>query len=54
MAHLTQVHVRGDASGAEKVIAGYLNQLTKEQVFNRFDAERYLLLASDLPATPCG
>lgn len=49
MAHLTQVRVRGDASGAEKIIAGYLNQLTKEQVFNRFDAERYLLLASDLP-----
>jgi hemolysin activation/secretion protein len=49
MAHLTQVRVRGDATGAERVIAGYLNQLTKETVFNRFDAERYLLLASDLP-----
>ncbi len=49
MAHLTQVRVRGDASGAERIIAGYLDQLTKEQVFNRFDAERYLLLASDLP-----
>jgi hemolysin activation/secretion protein len=49
MAHLTQVRVRGDASGAERIIAGYLNQLTKEPVFNRNDAERYLLLASDLP-----
>ncbi|HVU30028.1 MAG TPA: ShlB/FhaC/HecB family hemolysin secretion/activation protein [Sphingomicrobium sp.] len=49
MAHLTQVRVRGDASGAEKIIASYLNQLTKEPVFNRFEAERYLLLASDLP-----
>ena len=49
MAHLTQVRVRGNASGAEAVIAGYLNQLTKEPVFNRYDAERYLLLASDLP-----
>jgi hemolysin activation/secretion protein len=49
MAHLVQVRVRGDASGAERVIAGYLNQLTKEPVFNRYDAERYLLLASDLP-----
>jgi hemolysin activation/secretion protein len=49
MAHLTQVRVRGDATGAERIIAGYLNQLTKEQVFNRYDAERYLLLASDLP-----
>jgi hemolysin activation/secretion protein len=49
MAHLTQVRVRGDATGAERIIAGYLNQLTKEPVFNRYEAERYLLLASDLP-----
>jgi hemolysin activation/secretion protein len=49
MAHLTQVRVRGDASGAERIIAGYLDQLTKAPVFNRFEAERYLLLASDLP-----
>src|SRR6185312_4769538 len=49
MAHLTQVRVRGDASGAERTIAGYLHQLTKEPVFNRYQAERYLLLASDLP-----
>jgi hemolysin activation/secretion protein len=49
MAHLTQVRVRGDATGAEKIIAGYLDQLTKDPVFNRYDAERYLLLASDLP-----
>ena len=49
MAHLAQVRVRGDATGAERIIAGYLNQLTKEPVFNRYDAERYLLLASDLP-----
>ncbi len=49
MAHLTQVRVRGDASGAEHVIAGYLNQLTKQPVFNKYEAERYLLLASDIP-----
>lgn len=49
MAHLAQVRVRGNASGAEKIIAGYLKQLTDRPVFNRFDAERYLLLASDLP-----
>jgi hemolysin activation/secretion protein len=49
MAHLTQVRVRGDASGAERIIAGYLNQLTRQPVFNRYEAERYLLLASDLP-----
>ena len=49
MAKLTQVRVRGDASGAEQTIAGYLRQLTKQPVFNRYEAERYLLLASDLP-----
>lgn len=49
MARMVQVRVRGDASGAERVIAGYLGQLTRQPVFNRNDAERYLLLASDLP-----
>jgi hemolysin activation/secretion protein len=49
MAHLGEVRVRGDATGAERIIAGYLNELTKQPVFNRHDAERYLLLASDLP-----
>jgi hemolysin activation/secretion protein len=49
MARLTQVRVRGDATGAERAIAAYLNQLTEQPVFNRFEAERYLLLASDLP-----
>ena len=29
MAHLTQVRVRGDATGAERAIAGYLDQLTE-------------------------
>lgn len=49
IARLTQVRVRGDASGAETVLAAYLNQLTKRPLFNRYEAERYLLLASDLP-----
>ena len=49
MAKMTQVRVRGNATGAEQTIAGYLNQLTEQPVFNRHDAERYLLLASDLP-----
>ena len=48
-ARLTKIQVRGDASGAESVIAGYLNRLTEDEVFNRFAAERYLLLASDIP-----
>ena len=49
LAHLSKIQVRGDAGGAEAVIAGYLNRLTEDEVFNRFAAERYLLLASDIP-----
>jgi hemolysin activation/secretion protein len=49
MAHLTQVRVRGEATGAETALAAYLGQLTKRPLFNRHEAERYLLLASDLP-----
>ncbi|MEO7411256.1 MAG: POTRA domain-containing protein, partial [Sphingomicrobium sp.] len=49
LARLTDIRVRGDAGRAEKLIAGYLAQLKAQPVFNRFEAERYLLLASDLP-----
>jgi len=46
---LTSVRVRGDAGPSEKVVAGYLEKLTAESVFNTSQAERYLLLADDLP-----
>jgi hemolysin activation/secretion protein len=49
MARLVAVRVRGDAGRAERTIAGYLNKLTEREVFNRYEAERYLLLAGDLP-----
>src|SRR3546814_7672880 len=49
MAKLVGVRVRGDAGRAERTNAGYLERLTEEEVFNRYDAERYLLLAGDLP-----
>lgn len=49
MAHLVSVRVRGEATGAETILAAYLSQLTKRPLFNRYEAERYLLLASDLP-----
>lgn len=49
MARLTRVRVRGDAKGAEHILEAYLRHLTGQRVFNRFDAERYLLLASDMP-----
>jgi hypothetical protein len=46
---LTSVRVRGDAGPSEKVVAGYLEKLTAQDVFNTNQAERYLLLADDLP-----
>ena len=49
MARLVGIRVRGNAGRAERTIAGYLNRLTAQPVFNRYDAERYLLLAGDLP-----
>jgi hemolysin activation/secretion protein len=49
MARLVALRVRGNAGRAERTIAGYLNKLTAQEVFNRYDAERYLLLAGDLP-----
>lgn len=49
MAKLVGIRVRGDAGRAERTIAGYLERLTDSQVFNRFEAERYLLLAGDIP-----
>jgi len=49
MARLVAIRVRGDAGRAERTIAGYLEHLVGREVFNRHEAERYLLLASDLP-----
>jgi hemolysin activation/secretion protein len=49
MARLVDVRVRGDAAGAERPLANYLGKLKQQPVFNRFEAERYLLLANDLP-----
>jgi hemolysin activation/secretion protein len=48
-ARLAAVRVRGDAGGAEGLISAYLEPLTKQEVFNRIEAERYLLLVRDLP-----
>lgn len=48
-ARLVGLRVRGDAGRAERTIAAYLDRLTEDEVFNRFRAERYLLLAGDLP-----
>ena len=49
MAKLVGLRVRGNAGRSERTIAGYLERLTESEVFNRHEAERYLLLAGDLP-----
>ena len=49
MAKLVGLRVRGDAGRAERLIASYLEPLTRQEVFNRYEAERALLLAGDLP-----
>jgi len=48
-ARVTAIRVRGDAGRAEELIASYLGRLTRDEIFNRRNAERYLLLARDLP-----
>ncbi|RNJ62653.1 MAG: ShlB/FhaC/HecB family hemolysin secretion/activation protein [Porphyrobacter sp. IPPAS B-1204] len=46
---LTAVRVRGEAGPSEKLVEAYLEKLTALDVFNINTAERYLLLADDLP-----
>jgi hemolysin activation/secretion protein len=49
MAKLVRVQVRGPAGRSEKLLAAYLDKLVGQPLFNEKDAERYLLLARDLP-----
>ncbi len=46
---LTALRVRGEAGPSEQLVAGYLENLVGQPVFNTYEAERYLLLADDLP-----
>lgn len=46
---LAGLRVRGEPGPSEKIVAAYLEKLTEQEVFNTKDAERYLLLADDLP-----
>jgi hemolysin activation/secretion protein len=48
-ARITTVRARGQTGGAEAKLAAYLNKLTQDEYFDRNRAERYLLLARDLP-----
>ena len=49
MGKIVAIQVRGDAGKSERIIAGYLQPLKSQEAFNERDAERYLLLARDLP-----
>ena len=48
-ARLTAVRVRGNAGRNEGQVARYVRKLATGQPFNRIAAERYLLLARDMP-----
>jgi hemolysin activation/secretion protein len=48
-ARLTRVEVRGDAGRSEKLLQAYLAKIEGQPIFNIADAERYLLLARDIP-----
>jgi hemolysin activation/secretion protein len=49
LARLVDFQVRGNAGRSEKLIAGYLSAIKEQPVFNIIEAERYLLLARDIP-----
>lgn len=48
-ARMTRIEVRGDAGANEELLQRYLARLDDQPVFNIIDAERYLLLARDIP-----
>lgn len=48
-ARVVAVRARGQTAGAEAMIARYLGRLAQDEIFDRNRAERYLLLARDLP-----
>jgi hemolysin activation/secretion protein len=48
-ARVTTIRARGQTGGAESKLAGYLNKLTEDEIFDRSRAERYMLLARDIP-----
>ncbi|WP_225206648.1 ShlB/FhaC/HecB family hemolysin secretion/activation protein [Novosphingobium huizhouense] len=48
-ARVTAISARGETRGAERKLQEYLGQLTRNEIFDRNKAERYLLLARDLP-----
>ncbi len=49
LARIRSVQVRGDAGPSAGTLRGVLGKLEEQSVFNAKDAERYLLLARDIP-----
>jgi len=49
LARMRQVQVRGDAGRSARMLRGYLSRIEGQSVFNANEAERYLLLARDIP-----
>jgi hemolysin activation/secretion protein len=49
LARIADVQVRGDAGPSEQVLRRYIAKLAGEPVLNVNEAERYLLLARDIP-----
>ncbi|AMO72314.1 ShlB/FhaC/HecB family hemolysin secretion/activation protein [Sphingorhabdus sp. M41] len=49
MARMTAVQVRGDAGPSESLLQKYIEKLAAQPVFNINTADRYLLLARDIP-----
>ncbi len=48
-ARLTGVQVRGNIGADEHQLQRYLSRIVDQPLFNRYDAERYLLLANSMP-----
>jgi len=49
IANMVSAQVRGNAGPSEKILQRYIEKLVNQPVFNVNDAERYLLLARDIP-----
>jgi hemolysin activation/secretion protein len=48
-AKVTSIRVVGNAGANERQLEGFLSKLADGELFNRYRAERYLLLARDIP-----
>ncbi|MEL1249109.1 ShlB/FhaC/HecB family hemolysin secretion/activation protein [Aurantiacibacter gilvus] len=49
LGRLVAIRARGEVEGVESLLSNYLDKLVEQPVFNVNEAERYLLLANDVP-----